>query len=54
MTQFLENLRTDGRTDGRTEELMDGPYCIGPFRPRPGVQKLEKHSWRSIKSNTPP
>ena len=30
--------RTDGKTDGQTEGRMDGPYFIGPFRPRPGVQ----------------
>ena len=35
MSQFLENLRTDGRTDGRT----DTPYFVGPFWPRPRVQK---------------
>ena len=27
MTQFLENARTDGRTDGR----LDRPYFIGPI-----------------------
>ena len=32
------SLRTDGRTDGQTEGQMDGPYFIGPFRLRPGVQ----------------
>ena len=35
MSQFWENLRTDGRTDGR----MDWPYFIGPFQLWPGVQK---------------
>ena len=34
MSQFRENLRTNGR--------MDKPYFIGPFRPRPGVQKENK------------
>ena len=32
MSQFWENFRTDRRTDR--------PYFIGPFQPRPGVQKL--------------
>ena len=36
MSQFRENIRTDGRKDGR----MDRPYFIGPVWPRPGVQKL--------------
>ena len=36
MNQCRENLQTDGRTDGR---WTDRPYFIGPFRPRPGVQK---------------
>ena len=35
MSQFWENLQTDGRTD----ERMDGPFFIGPFRLWPGVQK---------------
>ena len=34
MSQSRENLRTGGRTDGKT----DRSYFIGPFRPRPGVQ----------------
>ena len=34
MSQSRENLRTGGRTDGKT----DRPYFIGPFGPRPGVQ----------------
>ena len=29
---------TERRKDGRTEGRTDGPYFIGPFRPRPGVQ----------------
>ena len=44
MSQFRENLRTDGRwMEGRTEGQTDWPNFIGPFRPRPGVQKL--HFW---------
>ena len=34
MSQFSENLRTDRR--------MDGPYFIGPFQPRPGIQKKQQ------------
>ena len=34
MSQFWGNLRTDGRTDRRT----DRPYFIGPLRSRPGIQ----------------
>ena len=30
---------TDGRTDGWKDRRMDGPYFIGPFWPRPGVQQ---------------
>ena len=32
---------TDRQKDGRTEKQMDRPYFIGPFQPRPGVQKLD-------------
>ena len=39
MGQFRENLRTDGRTGGRT----DRPYFIGIFRPRPVVQQSRKY-----------
>ena len=31
MSQFRENLRTDGRTNGRTEGRTDRPYFIGAF-----------------------
>ena len=40
MSQSRENLRTDGRTDGKA----DIPYFIGPLRPRPGFQKLNEIS----------
>ena len=36
MSQFQENFRTDRRTDRRT----DTHYFIGPFHPRPEVQKM--------------
>ena len=39
MSQFRENLRKDGRKDRRMDGQPDGPYFIGPFRPRPGFQK---------------
>ena len=39
MSQSQENLQTDGKTDRRAEGGKDRPYFIGPFRPRPGVQK---------------
>ena len=38
VSQSWENLRTDGRMDGRT----DRPYFIGLFRPRPEVQNIVK------------
>ena len=34
MSQFWENLRTEGQTEG----WMDRSYFIGPFWPRQGVQ----------------
>ena len=34
-SQSRENLRTDGRMDGK----MDKPYFIGPFRLRPAIQQ---------------
>ena len=37
MSQFQENL---GATEGRMEGQMDRSYFIGPFRLRPGVQKM--------------
>ena len=45
MSQFQENLPTDGRTDrrmdgrpnGRMDRKTDRPYFIGPFWPRLGV-----------------
>ena len=48
MGQFWENLWTDGRTDG--------PYFIGSFRPRPGVQLEIKcmQTSRKEKSHTLP
>ena len=53
MSQFWENLQTDWRTDGRT----DGPYFIGPFRPRPGVQKgvmgLQVRAFKNCNKWTP-
>ena len=36
MSQFRENLWTDGRAEGWT----DRSYFIGPLRSRPGVQKI--------------
>ena len=38
MSQFWENVRTDGTTDGRTDGRTERPYFIGPFRSRQGVQ----------------
>ena len=34
-----QDRQMDGWMDGWTEGRMDGPYFIGPFRLRPGVQK---------------
>ena len=34
-------LMEDGRTDRRTHGRMGRIYFIGPFQPRPGVQKDE-------------
>ena len=43
MSQSRENLRTDGRTEGRT----DRPDFIGPFRSRPGLQK-RVFTWHNL------
>ena len=42
MIQSQENLRTDGRMDGRMERWTDRPYFIGPFQPWLGVQQQRK------------
>ena len=46
MSQSRENLQTDGRTDERTDgqndRQTDRPYFIGPFQPKPRVQKQRK------------
>ena len=39
MNQFRENLRADGRMDGKTEGRRERPNFIAPFRLRPGIQK---------------
>ena len=48
MSQFWENLWTDGsidgRTDGRTDRRTDTLYFTRPFRPRPEVQKTFFHT----------
>ena len=52
MSQFSENVRAHGRTEGRmdgwTDRRTDGPYFIGLFLPRPGVQKTvdNRYLWR--------
>ena len=52
MSQFRENLQTDGRTDGRMDRRTDRPYFIGPFRSRPGVQngKALAELWVRLKN----
>ena len=39
MSRFWENLRKNRRKDEQKDGRTDGPYFIGPFRPRPGDQK---------------
>ena len=39
MSQSWKNLQTDGKTDRRMEGGKDRSYFIGPFQPRPRVQK---------------
>ena len=40
MSQFQENCITDARTDGRPHRRTDAREFIGPFRLKPGVQKV--------------
>ena len=43
MLSFRKNLWANPeKTYGQTEGRMDRPYFIGPFQPRPGVQKKKK------------
>ena len=42
MLSFRKNLWANPeKTYGQTEGRMDRPYFIGPFQPRPGVQKIQ-------------
>ena len=36
---MTQSEKTYGETEGRTEGRKDRHYFIGPFRPRPGVEK---------------
>ena len=48
--QWANPEKTYGQTEGRTEGQTDRPYFIGPFQPRPRVQKNTKKIKQWLKS----
>ena len=48
----MSQLQTEGRIEGRTDGRTDRPSFIGPFCPRPGIQKVKRQHGKLNKKNT--